>query len=86
MPCGSTRSPSEADRHGARARTSKRFLRQSRNIVSNAVSYALRQDKSRTTDKFRPTHLMEKVSCYLEQQSEPVSRNIIEQSVSHLAA
>jgi hypothetical protein len=45
------------------------------------VSYELEADRARATDKFRPTHLMERVSHTLERQDGPVSVTWIEQNV-----
>lgn len=46
------------------------------------VTYSLQEDRSRSGDKFRPTHLMEKVSEYIATCDAPVALNMIEKNVS----
>lgn len=48
--------------------------------VGTAVTYTLRADQAGGT--FRPTHLMEKISRYLEAQDKPVPRSNVEQNVT----
>ncbi len=45
------------------------------------ISYELRGDRSRTTDRFRPTGYMERVSEFLGGQNEAVSRKTVESGV-----
>jgi hypothetical protein len=47
-----------------------------------AIAYRIEPDHSHSGDKFRPTHLMEKVSAWLELQGEPVSRRTVERAIS----
>jgi hypothetical protein len=45
------------------------------------VAYTLEADRSRSGDAFRPTHVIEKISTFLETQDEPVTRREIERQV-----
>lgn len=50
--------------------------------VTHSISHTFRAPRESESDGvFRPTILMERVSLYLEQQTEPVSRNAIEEAV-----
>jgi hypothetical protein len=49
---------------------------------TNAISWAFRPASSEGDNGWQPTVLMEKVSRYLEQQAEPVSRNTVESKVT----
>jgi AAA domain len=47
---------------------------------THAITWTLREPTATAGDDFRPTALMEKVSRFLEQQAEPVSRNAVEKA------
>jgi GNAT superfamily N-acetyltransferase len=49
---------------------------------THAISWTFRPPADEGADAFRPTVLMERVSSYLEQQTEPVSRKAVEADVT----
>ena len=50
--------------------------------VTNRITWSIRHPEPDQGDTFRPTHLMESVSRYLELKSEPVSRSDVESDVT----